>query len=292
MSNYDIQILVNGSRCKQHHHNGRIFIEAKDGSEYSIEVKNNAWSRILACISVDGLNIIDGKTATTDGPGYVINGYISNRFDGFRVSNTQIAKFVFGKKGQSYAASKEDGAERNVGVIGVKIYQEMVKPQPLYLKSTTTTWTTEPVYGAPRGLTSDPMPEPPTIWCSSEDSLDFGDWMSTEYERGGSAKYSCDNVPTKGATMGKSSKRRDFSPLRSIEPQGFDMGTKWGESKESRTVEVEFERGLLCLTMDIYYASRQNLIEMGVPISNEKQVNFPSSFADSKYAKPPKNWQG
>ena len=28
------------------------------------------------------------------------------------------------------------------------------------------------------------------------------------------------------------------------EPLGFDMGTKWGEAKESRVIEVEFEKGL------------------------------------------------
>jgi hypothetical protein len=77
-----------------------------------------------------------------------------------------------------------------------------------------------------------------------------------------------------------------------VKPQGFDMGTKWGSAKESKIVEVEFEKGLLALTFDVYYASRQSLIEMGVPIGNEKQVNFPSSFADTKYAKPPRNWKG
>lgn len=72
--------------------------------------------------------------------------------------------------------------------------------------------------------------------------------------------------------------------------RGFDMGTKWGEAKESKVVEVEFERGTLALTTNIYYASRQSLIEMGVPIGSEKQVSFPEPFVESKYAKPPKGW--
>ena len=74
--------------------------------------------------------------------------------------------------------------------------------------------------------------------------------------------------------------------------RGFDMSTKWGEAKESKVVEVEFERGSLVLTTNIYYASRQSLIEMGVPLGSEKQVSFPEPFVDSKYAKPPKNWKG
>ena len=77
------------------------------------------------------------------------------------------------------------------------------------------------------------------------------------------------------------------------EALGFDMGTKWGEAKESRVIEVEFEKGILALTTNIYYASRQSLIEMGVlPSGIKKQVSFPEPFADGKYAKPPKNWQG
>jgi len=300
---YDINILVNGSRCKQYHHNGRLFIEAKDGSEYSLEIKNNTWRRILAVFSVDGLNILDGNTATDDGPGYVINGYTSNRFDGFRVSNTQVAKFVFGKKGQSYAASKEDGSERNVGVIGVRVYEELIKPQPIILHSTTT-WTAEPVYGNPRGLTSDPIPPQPTIWCSTADMGEPLGFMEPEYERssepptkGSSAKYSCDNIKTRTCSTSQDNMMKGLTRgLCSMAPEpvqeAFDMGTKWGAAKESRIVEVEFDRGILALNMDVYYASRQSLIEMGVPIGNEKQVNFPSSFADTKYAKPPKNWQG
>jgi hypothetical protein len=309
MSNFDINILVNGSRCKQYHHQGRTFIEAKDGSEYSIEIKNNNWKRILACCSVDGLNILNGKTATNDGPGYVINGYSSNRYDGFRVSDTQVAKFVFGnKKGESYASSKGDGSEKNVGVIGVRIFDEFIKPV------TTTSWSNRSIIHT--NSTGDPVPTPhTTIWvennfpvadCCCGDDLDAG-------------LYCCDDIPVKGKTTSvkisstkgggiicaKSVKSQNTSTkgvenerkyTRGIcalpDPEIFDMSTKWGNAKESRIVEVEFERGMLTLTMDIYYASRQNLIELGVPIGNEKQVNFPSAFAESKYAQPPKNWNG
>src|ERR1035441_264566 len=125
---YEINVLVNGSRCKQYNHNGKLFVEAKKGSEYSIEIKNDTWQRILAVCSVDGLDILNGKTAEENGNGYVINGYGSLKADGFRVSNEKVAKFLFDYKGGSYAASKEDGSERNVGVIGVRIFTEKVKP--------------------------------------------------------------------------------------------------------------------------------------------------------------------
>ncbi len=74
--------------------------------------------------------------------------------------------------------------------------------------------------------------------------------------------------------------------------KGFDMGTSWGEATQSKVVEVTFEKGVLTSTFEIYYASRESLIEMGVPITNDKQVAFPIAFSDSKYATPPKGWNG
>lgn len=338
---YEVNILVNGSRCKQYSHNGKLFIEAKKGSEYSIEVKNNTWQRILAVCSVDGLDILNGKPATENGNGYVINGYGALKADGFRVSDNQVAKFLFDYKGGSYAASKEDGSERNVGVIGVRIFTEKVKPPPPppvvireehhHHHHDYERW---PWYKRPYWWDST------TIWCGGltrdGDTASYGtSCNSTGDTLGFDEKlYSCDDIPrsapsaTKGGdTMGR---KRSFtkssatygaskvvgqtlsnagtkglssdpsSVLRAMkccaapqpEPLGFDMGTKWGEAKESRVIEVEFEKGILALTTNIYYASRQSLIEMGVPLGNEKQVSFPEPFADGKYAKPPKNWQG
>ena len=126
---YEVQILVNGSRCKQYYHNGKTFLEAKKGSEYTLEIKNNTWQRILAVCSVDGLDVLNGKPAAEDGNGYVINGYNSLKIDGFRLSDNEVAKFVFDYKGNSYAASKEDGSERNVGVIAGTLKSRLGKPE-------------------------------------------------------------------------------------------------------------------------------------------------------------------
>lgn len=314
---YDINILVNGSRCKQYNHNGKVFIEAKRGSEYTIEIKNNTWNRILAVCSVDGLDILNGEPAKEDNAGYVINGYNTGKFDGFRVSNEKVARFVFDYKDRSYAASKEDGSERNVGVIGVRLFEEKEKPVVKEIHHRHDHWN-YPLVPPWR-----PYWERPTIWCETLGS-------STVNCYNDEALYSCDSVPTKGDTTGQSFTKNaptkgstrgatrklsstlndtrgimgsslagsamrccnNVSPEPQITAQSFDMGTKWGEAKESKVIEVDFERGILALSLDVYYASRQSLIEMGVPIGNEKQVSFPESFKDSKYSKPPKHWRG
>jgi len=317
---YDVNILVNGSRCKQYHHDGKIFIEAKDGSEYTIEVKNNEWKRVLAVCSVDGLDVLSGKAAKEDAPGYVISGLNTLKIDGFRVSDEKVAKFVFGAKGSSYAASKEDGSERNVGVIGIRVFQEKYvppPPAPIVIREE------HHHYPRPRPYPYWDYPSYPTIWCdstlsrglSSTGDMTFGATLENASATLGDVcdsadvqDYCCDNIPTKGL-KGRSDTRRFMSntvktsncsadgvlramSMASTKAADFDMGTKWGEAKESRVIEVEFEKGILALSTNIYYASRQSLIEMGVPLGNEKQVSFPEPFADSKYAKPPKNWRG
>ena len=304
---YDINILVNGNRCKQFSYQNKLYIEAKQGSEYVLEVKNSTWSRILAVCSVDGLDILSGKRALETNPGYVINGYGTGKFDGFRVSNEKVAKFVFDYKGKSYAASKEDGSEKNVGVIAFRLFEEKVKPAPVIVEEhhhhhNYDWWYNHHRYGTPYN--------PPTIWCDMTLSSTLGDNTTEDLcdRSDSSEKYSCDSIPTKGgsptygATLGRSnnptrgmkglSNTVKVCSMNHAEPKGFDMGTKWGEAKESKVTEVEFEVGILALSTNIYYASRQSLIEMGVPLGNEKQVNFPEPFADDKYAKPPKGWRG
>jgi len=308
---YNVNIIVNGSRCKQYSHQGKLFVEAKRGSEYVIEVKNSTWSRILAVCSVDGLDVLSGKTATENGNGYVVSGFNSLKLDGFRVSNNTVAKFIFDYKDTSYAASKEDGSERNVGVIGVRIFNEVVKPVPQEIhhhhhhnhwRHRYYDWDPAPI---------NPPYNPPIIWG---DSTSIGGLYGSGRfgYNSATADDCCDSIPTKSSTRATYSATGQSatmgSPLRARsrgitsqtlctvsdmgDERGFDLGTKWGEAKESRVVEVEFEKGLLAFTTNIYYASRQSLIEMGVPLGNEKQVSFPEPFANGKYAKPPKNWRG
>lgn len=292
---HEVNILVNGNRCKQYNHNGKIFIEAKEGSEYSIELKNNQWKRILAVCSVDGLDILNGNTAEEDGPGYVINGRDSSRFDGFRVSNDKVAKFVFDYKGASYAADKGNGAEKNVGVIGIRLFDEKYVPPviPTEIHNHHHHHHNPPWWGLY------PPYNPPTIWCDHTYSTSVdGITYRGANDCTNAADYCCDNSPLRSLTGGIQSKGLSSAQAMNCStkptdvPRGFDMGTKWGEAKESRVVEVEFERGSLVLNTNIYYASRQSLLEMGVPLGNEKQVSFPEPFVNSKYAKPPKNWKG
>lgn len=124
----NVTVLVNGRKIKEYQHNGNSFVEAKYGSNYSIRVANNSYHRVMAIISVDGVDVISGKEATDASPGYVIDGQSSLNIDGFRVDNSTVAKFTFTENDKSYTKEVVTGSSKNCGVIGVRVFSEKQKP--------------------------------------------------------------------------------------------------------------------------------------------------------------------
>lgn len=133
-SNFDVNILVKGNRCKIYHHSGKSYIESKHGSEYELEIKNNTINRVVVVASIDGLNVLNGAPASHDGPGYIIPSYSPLKIKGFRYSNEEVAAFKFTSKENSYAQfiGGEEFAQ-NCGIIGIIIFNELVKtPTVIY----------------------------------------------------------------------------------------------------------------------------------------------------------------
>ena len=358
---FDLNITVNGNRCKQYNHQGKTFIEAKNGSEYVIEIKNNHWKRVLAVGSVDGLNILTGKSASDTDTGYIIGAYSSERIKGFRFSDNEWAMFKFGYKfyGNTYAQSKEDGSEKNCGVIGLRIFYEQepvvtytapiiinnpppYNPWPNWPYFTTTTNAISGACsgGGGTGLSAGNAASYTSNVNYSCNSLGSQDMMDYSTLKSSGPSATNHNTRKYDATLSspKKSKKRsagggqsanfvncsqeipvasaspgvnyntidkcglinadvddslDFMPAEySKTPKAdFDMGTEWGRKEYSKVHNVTFERGCLAQSFDIYYASREALIGMGVPIVNQLTVNIPQSFPNG-YAQPPKNWNG
>jgi hypothetical protein len=122
----ELGVLINEKPVKQYIHEGRSFIEAKLGSLYSLKLKNNSYSRLLAVVSVDGINVISGEPATDDSPGYIIGGRSAIDINGFRTSDSEVHAFEFSEKSQSYASNSEqmNNSDVSCGVIGVKFFSE------------------------------------------------------------------------------------------------------------------------------------------------------------------------
>lgn len=74
-------------------------------------------------LSVDGLDVIDGRAASLSKRGYLVRPGGSITIEGFRESSEAVAAFRFSSVRDSYAARKY-GETRNVGVIGIAAFNE------------------------------------------------------------------------------------------------------------------------------------------------------------------------
>ena len=82
--------------------------------------------RVLAVMSVDGVNVVSGDTASPSQSGYVLDACECADINGWRKSLARTAAFYFTELPDAYAA--RTGRPDNVGVIGVAVFRE--RPQP------------------------------------------------------------------------------------------------------------------------------------------------------------------
>lgn len=102
---------------------GRSYVVGEAGQRYSIVVQNHTDFRLEVVVSADGLDVMDGAEASFSKRGYVLDPRGEIDIDGFRQSMDTVAAFRFGSVRGSYAAQKH-GDTRNVGVIGVAVFNE------------------------------------------------------------------------------------------------------------------------------------------------------------------------
>ncbi len=107
-------------------HEGRRYVVGKPGNEYAIRLRNDGNERALAVMSVDGVNVISGDTASPSQSGYVLGAHTSFDIAGWRTSLSRTAAFYFTTLANSYAA--RTGRPDNVGVIGVAVFREQPRP--------------------------------------------------------------------------------------------------------------------------------------------------------------------
>lgn len=114
-----------GSVLVAHYYQGQYWVAGRPGARYAIEVRNRSPERLLAVMSVDGVNVISGETAGWNQQGYVLDLDDDYSISGWRKSDAEIAAFTFTESQHSYA--KRTGRPANVGVIGVALFRERPK---------------------------------------------------------------------------------------------------------------------------------------------------------------------
>jgi hypothetical protein len=101
---------------------GRHFLLGDIGERYRLHIVNPTASRVEAVVSVDGLDVIDGRPASVAKRGYLVPAFGDVTVDGWRTSMDTVAAFRFSSVRSSYAA--RTGRDQNVGVIGVAFFRE------------------------------------------------------------------------------------------------------------------------------------------------------------------------
>lgn len=117
-----IKVLIDGNPARIYNKNGNFYIEGTSGCRYSLLITNLTNGRIKAVCSVDGLDVIDGKTASYDKSGYVIPAYSYVNIKGFRISDNEVATFRFGPIEEAYAMKLDQ--PQNIGKLGFAFFSE------------------------------------------------------------------------------------------------------------------------------------------------------------------------
>ena len=120
-----IDVVVGGVSQRQYPHNGRTYVEALNGREYAIRVRNPFGVRVAVALSVDGLNTIDARQTTAAAARkWVIDPYQTVTISGWQTSRTDARRFEFTTEERSYGQAL--GRNANFGVISAVFFRERV----------------------------------------------------------------------------------------------------------------------------------------------------------------------
>ena len=291
----------NGEALPTYHHNGGTYVQALTGERYAVRVTNVTGHRVEAVISVDGRDAVTGDVGDfRTQRGYVVPAYGSVLIDGFRRSLEEVATFRFSSKSESYSARR--GTPMNVGVVGVALFDEATPPRPV----------------VPLAL-SRARPEP-TIGSGGRGG--GGGGLGTHNDFGGldqagpghAAPKSQENAVEREANKGGapadratgSTSSADFDAAHDAyetpdeseqraskkrSQRSFNLGTEYGEGRDSPVVEVPFLRRDTrpSVVLGLYYDDRKGLVSRGI-IQRPSVSNFagPQPFpVNRRFAPPP-----
>jgi len=121
--NFELDVLVNGRPVAEYYARGRTYIEAIQGAEYELRVRNPSADRVAVALSVDGLNTIDARhTSAWNASKWVIEPYQTITISGWQMSSERARRFYFTNERDSYGAKL--GQTANLGVISAVFFRE------------------------------------------------------------------------------------------------------------------------------------------------------------------------
>jgi hypothetical protein len=269
---FDLSVLVHGKPIREYEApDGRTFVEGRKGSEFTLRLRNFTPNRVLAVITVDGLSVIDGEKGDyKDSGGYVVNahGYID--IPGWRLDNSEVAKFVFESIDGSYSAESGHG-KKNVGVIGAAVFLER---QWYYTVNNVGSWTSNAssVTYTTSGV------------CDGDYTLGVDHASNTS-----NCVFTCHSD-----IAAPSASRQVCEKAPKVDTQ--QIGTGFGKAASHKVVDVNFTKAsdVPNAIFSIFYDSYDRLAAANIIRHNQVQVcRVPSPFPKNESGcKPPKSWCG
>lgn len=120
---FDVEILVNGRPLDEYYARGKSYVEAIEGAEYEVRIRNPLPYRVAVALSVDGLNTIDARRTTAwNASKWVIEPYGTINITGWQMSSERARRFYFTSERDSYGAKL--GQTSNLGVVSVVFFRE------------------------------------------------------------------------------------------------------------------------------------------------------------------------
>lgn len=232
----------NGETLKSWTKEGKLYVAGTPGHRYAVRMTNRSAGRVLAVLSVDGVNAVSGETAATSQTGYVLDAWQSTEIKGWRKSLDEVAQFNFTALPNSYAA--QTGRPANVGVIGVAVFTEQA-----------------PIRRYEDKIAAAPAAPPPA----------GSRYESTQSEAADMARAA---PAEKSASRGITSNE--------AKPQQLGTGHGDREFAQVSTTDFKRASTRPAETLSIWYDSQRNLVARGIiprmPIARNEPNPFPNAF--------------
>lgn len=256
-----------GTTLPVYHSRGEYWVAGAPGARYAIAVRNKLGARVMAVTSVDGVNVLNGATASWGQTGYVFGAYASYQITGWRKSDAEVAAFEFSAAQDSYA--ERTGRPNQVGVIGVALFKERV-PQPIAVP-TPQPYRQEREFNESRRESAAPPP-PPAAAASPAQQKSMG---PAELSNAAPAEAL--------AERNRSADAASTQPSGRMAMPAPKLGTGHGQREDSYVSQTSFERqqSQPHEIITIRYDSRENLLAAGVIVERPNRVPNPFPNSDS-----------
>lgn len=251
-----------GSRLCSFEQGEQVFVLGSHGQRYNLVLQNHTARRVEAVVTVDGRDVVTGREGDfVNGRGYVLAPYATLRIEGFRKSMDEVAAFRFSTPEASYSARM--GTPEHVGVIGAAFFPErVVPPRPRWYGYENESRRRAAPSGAARGEAA------PSAAPAQESSAQ--------------------SAPTRDKRARGAADDRESASVGARN----NLGTEYGETRDSRVQEVRFERASRsspALVSVLRYDNRAGLLARGIELER-RYVSYrePNPFPHNRFAPPPR----